>query len=637
MNEEKKIAGLYIRVSTEDQAREGFSLPEQEKRLRAMCEYKGYEIYKIYKDAGISAKTGNKRPAFEELLQDIKDKKCNTIVVLKLDRLTRSVYDMEHIMKFLDENNAYLDCANDDINTTNANGKMVARLLTTVSQNEIERTSERTKIGLAGAIKVGHIPHKSPFGYKRDGKILVPDLATKDIIVRVFNLYYEGNSYQTIANLFNKEEVLGKTNWYDSTIMRILENEIYKGDFVHGKRTKNPIYYSNVVEPIVSKELWESCQVQQKRNSRSYKRTLTYIFLQKLCCPKCGRILGGKATTKKNGNSYYYYYCNDCKLTIKETEIENEIEHFIDDINEYDSVVNQTLLPMIKTKIENPKEDIQKEISNQNQKLERIKKAYVNGTFTLVEYDEERKIVETTITELESRLKECEVCEDLSLTPDDILIKRDIDYINKLLYPKEYQENNLSWSELTREEKQDLVMRYIDEIKLKESSNHKCKVDEILFRENMCNTCNELYDSGYLDKKDYALIGNVVTKLRFSEYLPFDKVSEHIFRLREFYNVGYYEATYYYQDKVMFFNYYKDRRIVRIFPLEDYKKMDKLEQLKLGVIYVNDGDKSILENEEDVFEYLPPVVNSTEYELDKETRKKREQIEKEWNELKNNK
>ena len=65
-----------IKVSTEDQVSEGFSLSEQEKRLRAMCEYKGYEIYKVYKDAGISAKTGNKRPAFEKLLQDIKDKKC---------------------------------------------------------------------------------------------------------------------------------------------------------------------------------------------------------------------------------------------------------------------------------------------------------------------------------------------------------------------------------------------------------------------------------------------------------------------------------------------------------------------------------------------------------------------------------
>ena len=67
MNEENKNAGLYIRVSTKDQAREGFSLKKQEKRLWAMCEYKGYEVYKIYKDPGISAKTGNYRPAFEEL------------------------------------------------------------------------------------------------------------------------------------------------------------------------------------------------------------------------------------------------------------------------------------------------------------------------------------------------------------------------------------------------------------------------------------------------------------------------------------------------------------------------------------------------------------------------------------------
>ena len=112
MNEEKKIAGLYIRVSTEDQAREGFSLPEQEKRLRTMCEFKGYEVYNVYEERGISAKTGNYRPKFEELLQDIRDKKVNTIVVLKLDRLTRSVADWEKILTFLEENDAYLDCAN---------------------------------------------------------------------------------------------------------------------------------------------------------------------------------------------------------------------------------------------------------------------------------------------------------------------------------------------------------------------------------------------------------------------------------------------------------------------------------------------------------------------------------------------
>ena len=153
------------------------------------------------------------------------------------------------------------------------------------------------------------------------------DYSTKDIVERIFDLYYKGNSYQTISNILNKEEVLCKTNWRDSTILAILENEIYKGDFVHGKRTKHPTYYSNVVEPIIDKDKQEECQVQKKRNSRSYQRTLTYLFLQKLKCPKCGRILGGKATTKKNGNSYYYYYCNDCKITIKEKMIEEYFDN----------------------------------------------------------------------------------------------------------------------------------------------------------------------------------------------------------------------------------------------------------------------------------------------------------------------
>ena len=241
MKKKKKVAGLYIRVSTEDQAREGFSLPEQEKRLRTMCEYKNYEVYDVYEERGISAKTGNYRPEFERLLQDVRDKKVNTIVVLKLDRLTRSVSDWEKILTFLEENDAYLDCANDEINTTNANGKMISRILTSVSQQEIERTSERTKIGLAGAIKVGHIPHQAPLGYKHEDKKLVIDYATKDVAIRIFNMYHDGLSYKKISNILNEEKVLDKTNWRDSTILNILENPIYKGDFIHGRRTKKPL------------------------------------------------------------------------------------------------------------------------------------------------------------------------------------------------------------------------------------------------------------------------------------------------------------------------------------------------------------------------------------------------------------
>ena len=154
-------------------------------------------------------------------------------------------------MNFLEENDAYLDCANDDINTTNANGKMVARLLTTVSQNEIERTSERTKIGLTGAIKVGHIPHQAPLGYKHEDKKLVIDYATKDVAIRIFNMYHDGLSYKKISNILNEEQVLGKINWRDSTIVNLIENPIYKGDFIHGKRTKHPTYYVKEDEETV--------------------------------------------------------------------------------------------------------------------------------------------------------------------------------------------------------------------------------------------------------------------------------------------------------------------------------------------------------------------------------------------------
>lgn len=207
MNDGIKVrAGLYLRVSTEDQAREGFSLPEQKERLEAYCKLNNFEIIDYYEDAGISAKKGNYRPEWERLKEDIKSKKINTMIALKQDRITRSIYDWENILSFLEENEAYLDFVYDDINTTTSNGRMISRIMMSVSQNEIERTSERTKVGLAGAIKQGHIPYQAPIGYKHVDKMLVPDESTKDIVIRIFNLYHNGLSYQKIANLFKEEK-----------------------------------------------------------------------------------------------------------------------------------------------------------------------------------------------------------------------------------------------------------------------------------------------------------------------------------------------------------------------------------------------------------------------------------------------
>ena len=612
MDDVKKVCGLYMRVSTEDQAREGFSLPEQKERLEAYCKFKGFVIKDYYTDAGISAKTGNYRPEFERLKEDIKSKKINTIIALKQDRITRSIFDWEELMRFLEENDAYLDCVNDDINTTNANGKMVSRILMSVSQQEIERTSERTKVGLAGAIKQGHIPHQAPLGYKHENKKLVIDHLTKDVVIRIFELYHKGMSYQKISTLFNKEQVLGKTNWRDSSIVAILENEIYKGDFVHGKRTKHPTYYENVVEPIVSKEMWEECQVQKKKNSKSYQRTLTYLFLQKLRCPKCNRILGGKATQKKNGNIYYYYYCHDCKINFKESLVEEYFNDFVNELVEYDSVVNQFFLPMIKQKFDEPQEELKKDINKQKDKLERIKRAYINGVFSLEEYNDERKLVESALEKLQNELDEATSCETLNFTPQDILLKRDIDYINKVKLEKEYKERTKTWKDYTREEKAELIMKYVDDIKLGILNNY-IYVDNINFRESICKPCNELFDAGYIDVKTPVIFGNIVGQIRFSNYLPEKEIGKHIMRLRQYYDVGFEEATYYVEDRIFYFNFiHDDRAIVRVFPMEDYAKIDpdiKMKEYKYGIIYIRGKDEFQMQDINTAFDYIPDETN----------------------------
>ena len=606
-----------IRVSTEDQAKEGFSLPEQKERLEALCKFKGYKIYDYYTDAGISAKTGNYRPEFDRLIEDAKNKKINTIIALKLDRLSRSIYDWENLLKTSEKYGFDLVCANDDINTTNANGKMVTRIMMSVSQNEIERTSERTKVGMAGAIKKGHIPAVCPIGYKRVDKKLVPDPLTKDIVIRIFNLYFEGNSYSTIANIFNKEKVLDKTDWRDVRILKILSNEIYKGDYVSGKTLNKPVYYENVVEPIVSKELWENCQAQKKKNQKNYMRTQTYIFLQKLRCPKCGRILAGGATHKIKADKWYFYYrCEDCKNNIKEETIENSVKKLLSDILEYDNVVNEFFLPVLKSKIDNPKEQLEKELKSLNNKKERIRKAYIDALFTEEEYKNESKIIENQIELITSKLLENSQAEQLNFTIDDILLNRDMDFINKIKLPLSYYAFNDNWDFLDRDTKADIVMRYIDDIEL-EYKNNKYQVKQINFRSTFYNDFEELYKKGYIDRKRPITYSAdalyMTTNVRYSEYLPIKEVMQHLYRLNEYYEVRLYKGTFYKETEKLDIGPLLANEIpIRIFPLQKDNNGDK-NWVSMGMLATMNWPNDIKVNIRDVLETIPDNVTEENF------------------------
>ena len=435
MNEERKVAGIYIRVSTEDQAREGFSLGEQKEKLLQLCKFKEYEVFKVYEDAGISAKDMEHRPAFKEMLADMKEGKINYIVAYKLDRVTRSVRDLEELISQLEQYNTYLVCDRDDVNTSTANGRFFVRMLTVLSQLEIEIVSERTKFGLNGAIKSGHLPGTIPLGYKKDNnKKTVIDETTKDIVIRIFNMYLEGKSYQQISNILNDEKILSPRNWRDTTIMRIIDNKIYIGDFVQhkaGGKTKNkePIIYMNVVEPIISRAMWEEAQLQKEKNQRAYTRDRIYLFFQKLKCPKCGRIMKCKGSGGKK-KKYMYYNCEHCKLFYREDLVEECLEDFILDLVEYDMAVKKYFLPILADKKDTNTEKIDKEIETLEKQKGRIKKAYLSGIVEMEDFSEDYKIIEEKLSVLEKKKLDILNLNSISFTPQQLMADRDIEREN---------------------------------------------------------------------------------------------------------------------------------------------------------------------------------------------------------------
>lgn len=590
MNDEKKIAGIYKRVSTLDQKREGFSLGEQEEKLKEFCKFKGYEIYKVYADEGISAKN-DKRPAYQEMMRDVKDKKINVIVAFKLDRLTRSVYDIEKLMKFVNDNDCDIDCMADESNTTTSNGRMVMRIMTSVSQNEIEKCSERTKFGMVGAIKAGHIPNKCPLGFKRNNKKLVPDPLTKDIVIRVFDLYLEGKSYQTIANIYNEEKVLGKTNWRDSTINHIITNELYKGDYLHGKRTKKPTYYENVVEPIVSKQKWEDCQYQKQRNARHYERTATYLFTNKLKCSKCGKFLGGCATTKKNGTKYYYYKCDKCKTYFSEADIEERLKGFLIELNKQDELINNYYTPFIKSKLDSKQIDYEKDIKELDKQLDRIKTAYIKGILKIEDFENEINQIEFNKNEINKKWQEQKQYENLSFTVDDLLILQDKQQIDDFVKPELLFININKWLETPRDKKQKLFAKYIDFIEL-EKNDKEIDITNGHFRESflmdMINNHKEFgtpYNFNlFEDDYGYPLRMNWEAKTNENAKKYFDKLCT---TLGSDYKLNYYEVDT--DDElrdITFSSTCEIEKIIRLIALER-DKFDKSKNLKLGIITID--------------------------------------------------
>lgn len=546
MDNERKVAGVYIRVSTEDQAREGFSLREQEEKLLQLCKFKELEVYKVYKDAGISAKDIEHRPQFQEMLKDMKEGKLNYIVAYKLDRITRSVRDLEELISVLEQYNCFLLCDRDDVNTSTANGRFFVRMLTVLSQLEIEIVSERTKFGLNGAIKSGHIPGQRPFGYKSaEDKRMVIDNSTRPYVEKIFDMYLEGKSFQQIANYFKKNDIYPKKKWKDTTIQKIIDNKIYMGDYEQYKRigkqeNLEPIVYMNVVEPIISRAKWEECQRQKERNQRTYTRDRVYTFFQRLKCPNCRRIMKckGSGGTKRK---YMYYTCEHCHINFNEEHVEHLLRDFIYDLLEYDMAVKKFFLPVLEDKTNNiDTTSIDKEIRDLEKQRNRIKDLYIKGIVEIDDFKEDYKLIEDKLANLESKKLELINLETFNYSPHELLAQRDLekekmirlDTLNSVLKTK--------WNGMDKSEKQEFISKFIDTIEIKKDSKGNLILEKINFRNGFIKQLVKFYDAGIFDVAVPVMVGNKEECIKGGR-MNEEQLDKYLSKMNEHFETSFYE------------------------------------------------------------------------------------------------
>lgn len=577
MNENKKeIVGLYPRVSTEDQSRFGHSLNEQECRMRDLCKFKNYEIYKVYREEGVSAKNTN-RPKFKEMLEDIKTGKINKIIIFKLDRLTRSIQDLENICKFLDKYNCGLESISEEINTSNANGKFFIRMLTILAQLEIERTSERTKIGLVGAAKKGHISGRPPLGYtkKKDSKKLFIDEIEADVVRRIFKLYIDGMSVCSICKLFEKENILNR-RWPTTTVDKILSNQLYIGNNEFGKRTNSEKQiFEDVVPPIIDKTSFNIVQKRKEKNLKNFKRKATYIFMQKIVCPKCNKIMGGSSSTSKNKEKHLYYKCNSCKTRINEKKIEEKLMIFLNDMLDFFLIIDNSFKPKISIDIDADIQKYQSLKESINTKITRIKKAFLDEIIEASTFQDELNEFQRELENINIKLNELVETKNNMEYKQDIKTIFNLKEIEKLKEKSEYVKTHNLWKKLTSEQKYYIINKYIDEIKISIDENYDVSIENILFNKN------EIENIGYMFRNDcFDMIVKFEERdIILSNYKNKENTKEYINNLREFYNIK--ETTI--QDNLFDINNYDKNNIIQIIPQE---KDSKFEHTKLTILEI---------------------------------------------------
>lgn len=310
--------GLYERVSTEEQAKEGFSIAAQDEKGRAFIMSQGWVLHDTYLDDGVSAKDTD-RPELQRLFRDVSDKKIDVIVVYKLDRFTRSVKDLYDMLEFLEKHGVKFRSVTEPYDTTSAAGKLFITLVAALAQWERENLAERVRFGMEQMFREGKRPGaKMPYGYTKEGDLVEEECSVLREIRNMYMLHRHG--YKFIANHLNECGKLRRgKQWTSYTVYFVLSNPFYAGKMRWGAKKKDGKYATRKMEKFVEvsladheyptvftwEEYLEQIQLMKSKEFDGYSKKREYWFKGLLKCGKCGSSMTGRYhQNKRNDGSY---------------------------------------------------------------------------------------------------------------------------------------------------------------------------------------------------------------------------------------------------------------------------------------------------------------------------------------------
>lgn len=414
------IVGIYVRVSTQEQAKEGYSIAEQEERIRKYCSSFDWKIAKVFSDPGFSG--GNmKRPALQDLISCVENHEIEKVVVYKLDRLSRSQLDTLYLIeKVFLANKVDFVSISENFDTSSPFGKAMIGILAVFAQLEREQIKERMAMGREGRAKSGkfHGSGTIPIGYKyQDGELVVDEYEGMQV-KEVFSLFLNGYSIRKIETILNQKGYSHKHGtWIRETVRYVLQNPVYIGMVKFADKT-----YPGIHEPLISEnDFYTAQQILTQNKGKLHERQGSgYCTLLggKLHCKQCGALYSRKFGPSKK---HQYYVCySRSKLSrsmIKNPDCKNKNWK----VSELDEIILSEILKLSFEPLKPPDkprkagkstEILSAELSRLKGQISRLMDLYALGTISLEQIKEKTEPLSEQVERLESTLENLQHTEE---------------------------------------------------------------------------------------------------------------------------------------------------------------------------------------------------------------------------------